>query len=679
MDVDEEPTAFLNYLDDEDSPNGFLLGDTGDGLFPDERMFTDIDAADWPTEGFSTLLPNPLLSDDSLKAEKNVLLSKEPTLQSQNQGGVLDIGTRVVTPEDNSDAQVSNVNVIQNESSSDVITNVENDSAYINCSPIVNEKSNGVKEIYLTEGDINNEAQAIHLLNPDGSVIVIDKSILSSVNGTECNIAGVPKHQKSIRDFFTTTVANKCKLCSYLSESIDGIMIHISEAHSEHFFSERDVAKADKQKLEPFENFGMSQKCLISILKKAKLKSNTAKDPPDEYHVFMCSTCEEVFSEKEDLTRHSLEVHNEKYPEQTIEDAREIDGGREGREALKKLSLFLVKKQQRALQAVKCRVSGCPSGFPDEEIREKHEQCHIADKKSQFRCLSCDKKFSIWRIAKSHMFKEHQIDFGLVVCPMCSKFKSYNSAAVMKHMKTHQDERPFMCAECGKRFKLITQLKNHETSHNRCPENMPQWATTRKCNVCELSFANAKSLKQHVLSVHKNFKPFICNVCGHKTTRKAMLELHLRQHTGAKPHKCLYCAYRTGDHNCLRKHMMKHIGAKQYSCPHCSYSCIQSSSLKSHLINRHPGRDGTFKCDSCSYMTISEAFFMLHKKSHQVVNNGAGDRHLTHPPNQHARESKPDTDDDTQGCFVAEQQVDDPVDTGGITIPAGFEIPIFSG
>lgn len=54
---------------------------------------------------------------------------------------------------------------------------------------------------------------------------------------------------------------------------------------------------------------------------------------------------------------------------------------------------------------------------------------------------------------------------------------------------------------------------------------MPSWANQQMCNICGNYFANSKCLKKHVQSVHDKFKPFICNICGHKTARKAMLDV----------------------------------------------------------------------------------------------------------------------------------------------------------
>lgn len=112
------------------------------------------------------------------------------------------------------------------------IANKSIEKTYINYDPIVKENPDGNKEIYLTEKDINNDASIIQLLNTDGSIITIDKSILSSLNlPKKAHVGDEKPEEKNYFQYFTIVTANKCKACSFLCESEEGIKNHIEANH----------------------------------------------------------------------------------------------------------------------------------------------------------------------------------------------------------------------------------------------------------------------------------------------------------------------------------------------------------------------------------------------------------------------------------------------------------------
>lgn len=54
-------------------------------------------------------------------------------------------------------------------------------------------------------------------------------------------------------------------------------------------------------------------------------------------------------------------------------------------------------------------------------------------------------------------------------------------------MAIHNEEKPFLCSECGKGFKTMVQLKNHEVTHKK-PEDV---SSDKKINgfiVCFIKF-----------------------------------------------------------------------------------------------------------------------------------------------------------------------------------------------
>ncbi|KAF5288219.1 hypothetical protein FQA39_LY03987 [Lamprigera yunnana] len=323
------------------------------------------------------------------------------------------------------------------------------------------------------------------------------------------------------------------------------------------------------------------------------------------------------------------------------------------------------------------------------DMRIRHEKCHVEGEKKQFKCFECGVKFSIWRICSLHLWKCHKVDLGLFTCPMCSVFKASSAGRLLTHMSTHNTEKPFLCNVCGKHFKQHTELRNHQVLVHKQVNDVPEWAFQQQCETCKKFFANSKSLKKHIQSVHDKFKPFICNICGHKTTRKSMLDLHLRQHTGEKPHQCSVCEYKTGDHNSLRRHVMRHSGDTKYACPHCNYQSIQSTSYKNHIASKHPGLGGSYFCTLCSYHTVNENTYNNHLADHKngLIKDTTNSNELN--KKSPAKESKaaanfqnrkqkinPHEDDETQNYLLMLEHSNDAigVDTGGITIPAGLEL-----
>lgn len=55
------------------------------------------------------------------------------------------------------------------------------------------------------------------------------------------------------------------------------------------------------------------------------------------------------------------------------------------------------------------------------------------------------------------------------------------------------------------------------------PAKKTKYYAEKTCEICQRKFVNGKTLSKHVKTVHNKIKPFICNVCGKKTARKASL------------------------------------------------------------------------------------------------------------------------------------------------------------
>ncbi|XP_044750806.1 myoneurin-like [Coccinella septempunctata] len=448
----------------------------------------------------------------------------------------------------------------------------------------------------INEDTVNGNEQIIQIVTPEEHTPDVedqgDNSLISD-NQKDPD----PYDLSDWNEFHCVVTARKCKVCSFLCESLVEMNDHLNRAH-------RDLVEM-KQASEETES-GKSKLKMRSLL-----DTNTSKEK--NVTIFLCSTCNNIFETKELLMEH-VKIHNNEEPSISDENQRTNELKDKPVNSMRNLATSLLKKQQKAMKKLKCSIKGCTLKFSNDETKLRHEGCHVPNMK-HFQCPECKEEFSVWRVCSKHLWTSHMIDAGLYTCSICDKYKSISTVAVINHMDIHNTEKPFLCPDCGKGFKQLNQLRNHRVIHNRAQE-LSSLSSTR-CTICERTFANRKSLKIHIQSVHEKFKPYVCDVCGHKTSRKAMLELHLRLHTGDKPHHCPHCSYRTGDSNCLRKHVMKHYGYKKYSCPYCEYQAIQSSAYKSHLINKHPEADEIFKCSYCTFTTVKFESYLTHVKCHE--------------------------------------------------------------
>ncbi|KAK4876594.1 hypothetical protein RN001_009100 [Aquatica leii] len=562
---------------------------------------------------------------------------------------------------DNENPESTNMNLSTN-------TKTNEQNILINPKTLAPNNGNFVSETQersLKNGDV------IHLLNTDGAQINIDKLLGTAEAKNQPILHKSNGKAESVLEgkCFDIVMAHKCKQCSYLCEEKNEMLAHWQ---TNHLAQENDVKTVVNGEI--------------------KMKS-ILKPQSDAETVYVCSVCSLGFGSTIKLKNHMMNVHklihqidiDVVYGKSVVtvkdEKSTKLLQGKKS-----KLSLTEIQKQARASKKMKCSIKGCDLRFSMDDMRLRHEKCHVDGEKKQFRCFECGIKFSIWRICSLHLWKCHKVDLGLFTCPMCSVFKASSAGRLLTHMATHNTEKPFLCNVCGKNFKQHTELRNHQVLVHKEVNDVPEWTAQQQCETCKKFFANSKSLKKHIQSVHDKFKPFICNVCGHKTTRKSMLDLHLRQHTGEKPHQCPVCEYKTGDHNSLRRHVMRHSGDTKYACPHCSYQSIQSTSYKNHIASKHPGLGGSYFCTLCSYHTVNENTYNNHLADHKNglikenadSNDSIQKNSLNETQTSVNLQNQKDQaeEDDTQNYLLMLEHSNDAIgiDTGGITIPAGLEL-----
>ncbi|XP_007956689.2 zinc finger protein 75D-like [Orycteropus afer afer] len=149
------------------------------------------------------------------------------------------------------------------------------------------------------------------------------------------------------------------------------------------------------------------------------------------------------------------------------------------------------------------------------------------------------------------------------------------------HGKSHSGKKSFKCQECGKNFRVSSDLINHQRIHT---EKRPY-----KCQQCDRRFRWISDLNKHLMT-HQGIKPHKCSWCGKSFSHITNLHTHQRIHTGEKPFKCHECGKRFSQNSHLINHQRTHTGEQPFICSICKRKFSRRSSLLRHQ-KLHRGKE----------------------------------------------------------------------------------------
>ncbi|XP_058447198.1 zinc finger protein 84-like [Malaya genurostris] len=222
---------------------------------------------------------------------------------------------------------------------------------------------------------------------------------------------------------------------------------------------------------------------------------------------------------------------------------------------------------------------GCSSAFESkdhllEHSKEMHEQQRTTNEERPFECEICFKRYMSKRGLNLHkrnpyLLKQYQ-------CSVCGKRFS-NFIVLANHERSHSKLKPFSCNVCSKSFGSQSNLLAHLKLHSVVPEH-----TKHVCSLCGKGFSRKSYLKYHYSLLHSEKTPFSCTLCSSKFKAKANLRLHLRTHTQERPYSCELCDRTFMYPTDRKRHMIQHTGEKPFKCTDCDKGFTRKGLLKRH-------------------------------------------------------------------------------------------------
>lgn len=237
------------------------------------------------------------------------------------------------------------------------------------------------------------------------------------------------------------------------------------------------------------------------------------------------------------------------------------------------------------------------------------EKCIMkTNEKTKFCCEVC--KYKTLRLSKIVEHLETD-DHRQTSCSICT-YTFKDNVEFKQHLKLHKENFPFQCLTCNKKFKSITYFKNHLQSHS----NKKSFV----CTICKASFKHSYNLSRHTVSEHsKTEEKYICEHCGHTSSVKHKLILHLQEHGFTLPvFTCSVngCKFQTTRKINLTIHEKTHLKTESFVCETCGSTFYHIKNLKRHIREKHSPSSLKLQCSICDFTTNRKHSLNIHVAGH---------------------------------------------------------------
>ena len=312
--------------------------------------------------------------------------------------------------------------------------------------------------------------------------------------------------------------------------------------------------------------------------------------------MYACSSCPETFKNRDKLTFHLATLHEKVEVKHKCDTCGKafLDKHR----LMRHLSVHVHKDYI-------CEI--CAKVCDTEWNLKSHMRVHGPKK---LKCDRCDKTFRL----KSDLSNHRRISHHLYKIKSKDKVKKCDKCDIEYELPEELDDHLKECLEDLKSFacKLCDTVW---VSHLSLSLHLVVEHQSLK-SVCDICGEIVKGLKRHKQVVHEKIYKYYCHLCGKPTNDKDNLNSHMiNVHgIGEKLFKCDQCDKSFADKKTLKHHYESHHARKTlYHCEHCPKTFWMKSYLSTHVRNVHDKVKPNI-CDICHEGFFYKRDLVSHKK-----------------------------------------------------------------
>ena len=172
---------------------------------------------------------------------------------------------------------------------------------------------------------------------------------------------------------------------------------------------------------------------------------------------------------------------------------------------------------------------------------------------------------------------------------------------------------------------IINELPEQKLSIEKTPKFFSykeKEIKSKYCKICEKTFSTMGNLRNHIMTIHQNLKPYKCPFpgCKKQYSIQSRLQVHYRIHIGKKPYICSFCSKGFNEKGNLKTHERFHSEKRPFKCNLCSKTYKTNGHLKDHIEIQHM-KIRKFACHFCDKKFGRISTLKAHIRTHTGEKN----------------------------------------------------------